>query len=171
MIRSLWARLTRADLLRRGVGGGVGLALLGGLPGARAAAARERGRAATRPSVHGFVTRPDLRPPVIGVVTPARGTADGYLFLAPSSGPGMRGGLIADNRGDPVYFRPATPRTVMDFRAGMLRGAPVLSWWEGRYVFGVGKVGDYVIMDDVVPRARAVLLGRASPSRLPRGRC
>ena len=98
--------------------------------------------APTRPSVHGFVTRPDLRPPVIGVVAPARGTADGYLFLAPSSGPGMRGGLIADDRGDPVFFRPATPRTVMDFRAGTLLGAPVLSWWEGRYVFGVGKVGD-----------------------------
>ncbi len=140
------ARLTRADLLRRGVGGGVGLALLGGLPG-RGMRLLESAAAATRPTVHGFVTRPDLRPPVIGVVTPARGTADGYLFLAPSSGPGMRGGLIADDRGDPVYFRPATPRTVMDFRAGTLRGAPVLSWWEGRYVFGVGKVGDYVIVD------------------------
>ena len=140
------ARLTRADLLRRGVGGGVGLALLGGLPG-RGVRLLESAAAATRPSVHGFVTRPDLRPPVIDVVTPARGTADGYLFLAPSSGPGMRGGLIADDRGDPVFFRPATPRTVMDFRAGTLRGAPVLSWWEGRYVFGVGKVGDYVIVD------------------------
>ena len=140
------ARLTRADLLRRGVGGGVALALLGGLPG-RGVRLLESAAAATRPSVHGFVTRPDLRPPVICIVAPARGTADGYLFLAPSSGPGMRGGLIADDRGDPVFFRPATPRTVMDFRAGTLRGAPVLSWWEGRYVFGVGKVGDYVIVD------------------------
>ena len=35
----------------------------------------------------------------------------------------------------------------MDFRAGLLRGKPVLSWWEGRYVFGVGKVGEYVIVD------------------------
>ena len=59
----------------------------------------------------------------------------------------MRGGLIADDRGDPVYFHPAKPKTVMDFRAGTLRGKPVLSWWEGRYVFGVGKVGDYVIVD------------------------
>jgi hypothetical protein len=138
--------LTRAELVRRGIAGGAGLALFGGLPGRGlrlldAAAARGR-------DVHGFVTRPDLRPPVITVVSPSRGSADGYLFLAPSSGPGMRGGLIADDHGDPVYFRPAAPRTVMDFRAGTLRGRPVLSWWEGRYVFGVGKVGEYVIVDD-----------------------
>jgi hypothetical protein len=121
--------------------------LLGG-PG-RGLQLLESAAAARKPrrDVHGFVTRPDLRPPVITVVSPARGTADGYLFLAPSSGPGMRGGLIADDGGNPVYFRPTTPRTVMDFRAGMLRGKPVLSWWEGRYVFGVGKVGDYVIVD------------------------
>jgi hypothetical protein len=120
----------------------VGLALLGRLPLLEAA------EAARRPhEVHGFVTRPDLRPPVISVASPARGTADGLLFLAPSSGPGMRGGLIADDRGQPVYFHPTAPRTVMDFRAGTLRGKPVLSWWEGRYVFGVGKVGEYVIVD------------------------
>ena len=138
--------LTRADLLRRGIGGGVGVALFGGLP-VRGLQLLESAEAARRLGVHGFVTRPDLRPPVITIASPARGTADGYLFLAPSSGPGMRGGLIADDRGDPVYFRPATPRTVMDFRAGMLRGKPVLSWWEGRYVFGVGKIGEYVIVD------------------------
>jgi hypothetical protein len=139
------ARLTRAELVRRGVGGGVGLALLGG-PG-RGLQLLESAAAARRADVHGFVTRPDLRPPVVTVVSPASGTANGYLFLAPSSGPGMRGSLIADDRGDPVYFRPATPRTVMDFRVGTLDGSPVLSWWEGRYVFGVGKVGDYVIAD------------------------
>jgi hypothetical protein len=138
--------LTRTDLLRRGIGAGAGLTLLGGLPG-RGLHLLENAEAARRPDVHGFVTRPDLRPPVITIASPAHGTADGLLFLAPSSGPGMRGGLIADDRGDPVYFRPATPRTVMDFRAGLLRGKPVLSWWEGRYVFGVGKVGEYVIVD------------------------
>jgi hypothetical protein len=141
------AGLTRADLLRRGIGGGVGFALLGGLPG-RGLQLLESADAARRPDVHGFITRPDLRPPVIDVVSPARGTADGRLFLAPSSGPGARGGLIADDRGQPVYFHPTTPNTVMDFRPGLLRGKPVLTWWEGRYVSGVGKVGDYVVLDD-----------------------
>ncbi|HEY7693819.1 MAG TPA: arylsulfotransferase family protein [Gaiellaceae bacterium] len=139
--------LTRGDLVRRGVGAGLGLGLLGGLP-ARGLRALDAAAAGKRPDVHGFVTRPDLRPPAIDVAATARGAADGYLFLAPSSGPGMRGGLIADDRGDPVYFHPTTPKTVMDFRPGLLGGKPVLSWWEGRYVFGVGKVGDYVVMDD-----------------------
>jgi len=140
------AGMTRAELVRRGLAGGVGLALFGGAPASwarpRAAAAGRR-----RAPIHGFVTRPDLRPPVITVSSPARGTAEGYLFLAPSSGPGMRGALIADDRGEPVYCHPTRPNTVMDFRPGTLRGEPVLSWWEGRYVFGVGKVGDYVVMD------------------------
>lgn len=139
-------RLTRAALVRRGLVGGAGLALLGGVP-ARGLELLDAPAAGRRADVHGFVTRPDLRPPEITVVSANGGTADGYLFLAPASGPGMRGGLIADDHGDPVYFHPTAPKTVMDFRPGELRGAPVLSWWEGRYVRGVGKVGAYVIMD------------------------
>jgi arylsulfotransferase ASST len=141
------ARLTRADLLRQGVGGAVGLALLGG-PGRGLQLLDAAAATGKKSPVHGFVTRPDLRPPKIYVAAAHSGTADGYLFLAPPGGPGMRGGLIADNNGDPVYFHPSKPNTVMDFRPGQLRGKPVLSWWEGRYVFGVGKVGDYVIVDD-----------------------
>ena len=140
--------------------------MLGGLP-VRGVRLLESADAASRPSVHGFVTRPDLRPPVISVATPARGTADGYLFLAPSSGPGMRGGLIADDRGDPVYFRPATPRTVMDFRAGTLRGAPVLSWWEGRYVFGVRDFSGYLQLCGGLPRLQEL---RRQELMLDRGR-
>src|SRR5262245_30054871 len=138
--------LTRAELVRRGIGGGVGLALFSGLP---ARGLRLLDAAAVPPApVHRFVTRPDLRPPVIYTEAGHGEIADGYLFLAPPGGPGMRGGLIADNNGDPVYFHPTKPRTVMDFRPGQLRDRPVISWWEGRYVFGVGKVGDYVIVDD-----------------------
>jgi Arylsulfotransferase (ASST) len=139
--------LTRAELVRRGIRGGAGLALLGAIPSSGLKLLDTAAAASTRAPVHGFVTRPDLRPPVITIASRARGTDDGYLFLAPPGGPGMRGGLIADNHGDPVYFHPTKPKTTMDFRPGLLRGKPVLSWWEGRYVFGVGKVGDYVIMD------------------------
>jgi hypothetical protein len=138
--------LTRAELVRRGIAGGIGLAALGGLP-ARGLGLLEAAAATTKPDVHGFITRPDLRPPVVTVVSKAHDTADGYLFLAPASGPGRRGCLIVDDAGEPVYFHPTTPNTAMDFSAGMLRGSPVLTWWEGRYVKGVGKIGDYVVMD------------------------
>jgi hypothetical protein len=132
--------LTRAELIRQGVGAGASLVLLGRLQARAAAVVKGR-------TVRGFVTRPDLRPPVVDVVSPARGTADGYVFLAPASGPGQRGGLIVDDAGEPVYCHPSWPRTTMDFRPGLLRGKPVLTWWEGRYVRGVGKVGEYVVMD------------------------
>jgi hypothetical protein len=137
--------LTRAELVRRGIGAGAGFVLLGGFTGglrlSDAVAARKS------PAVHGFITRPNLRPPVVTIVSHRRGTAEGYLFLAPASGRGQRGCLIVDDRGEPVYFHPTWPKTAMDFRPGMFHGAPVLTWWEGRFVKGVGKVGDYVIMD------------------------
>jgi hypothetical protein len=132
--------------------GGVGFALLGGgevyrwvtKSGTAFANAAETVAAPVRR----FVTRPDLRPPAITVAHAAKGTASGLLFLAPPSGPGQRGALIVDNRGDTVWFHPTTPKTTMGFRAGFYKGKPVLSWWEGRHVQGVGKVGEYVIVDD-----------------------
>src|SRR5919109_2541512 len=123
--------LTRAELVRRGIGAGFGLAVLGGVSRGGLELLETAAAARRKPPVHAFVTRPDLRPPVVTVVSRARGTADGYLFLAPASGPGQRGGLILDDAGEPVYFHPSKPRTVMDFRPGVLRGQPVLTWWEG----------------------------------------
>jgi hypothetical protein len=137
--------LTRSELVRRGVGGAVGLALFGEIP--RRVLPLHEAAASTKSVVHGFVTRPDLRPPVVTVVSRRGETGDGHLFLAPSSGPGQRGALIVDDTGEPVYFHPTAPKTVMDFRPGLLRGAPVLTWWEGRHIRGVGKVGEYVVLD------------------------
>ena len=96
--------------------------------------------------VRSFVTRRDLHPPRLRVVThgePARG----LLFLAPSSGPGQRGLLIADSSGEPVWFHPTTPQTAMNFRAARYRGKPVLTWWEGKATSGLGT-GTHVILDD-----------------------
>ena len=81
------------------------------------------------------------------MVRPAAKTADGLLFLSPPSGPFKRGVLILDNAGEVVWFHPTTPRTAMDFRAGLYKGEPVLTWWEGLHVRGVGKVGEYVMVD------------------------
>jgi hypothetical protein len=55
--------------------------------------------------------------------------------------------MILDETGEVVWFLPTTPRTCMDFRAGLYKGKPALSWWEGKYVAGVGRVGEYVLMD------------------------
>src|SRR6476619_1548773 len=102
------AGLTRAQLLARG--GVAGLAALGlerGLLGhVEEALAAPTAAPAT---VRTFITRPDLRPLRLTIRHPATGTPDGYLFIAPTSGPGQRGTLIFDNHGEPVWFRAVTP--------------------------------------------------------------
>ncbi len=153
--------LTRSELLAKGgaaglavVAAGTGARLLGGTGEAFAASLQ-----ATAPSkVHAFVSRPDLTPPLLTIRHPARNAGEGLLFIAPSSGPGQRGPLIFDNQGQPVWYHPTNPQTTTDFKAGMLNGKPVLSWWEGKYSKqGLGR-GIYVILDDtyrVVARIKA----------------
>ena len=66
--------------------------------------------AAADAAVQVFHSEPRLRPPTVAIVRHApAGDADGYLFLAPSSGPGQRGVLILDDSGEVVWFHP-TPR-------------------------------------------------------------
>jgi hypothetical protein len=137
---------TRAALLERAAGLAAGLTIVGGAGGlARAGSALAASGAAASRAVWHFVSRRDLRPPRLTVLH-AGPTADGYLFLAPSSGPGQRGLLIADAAGDPVWFHPTTPHTAMNFRAARYKGKPVLTWWEGKATSGLGT-GTHVILD------------------------
>jgi Arylsulfotransferase (ASST) len=119
-----------------GDAGGLADGLLGAAP---ASAASVRG-------VQRFLSRPDLRPIAVDVVRPARDTAPGLLFIAPSSGPGDRGVMILDNAGKVVWWHSTEPLTAMNFRAALYKGEPVLTWWEGKSVKGLG-VGDCVIFD------------------------
>jgi Arylsulfotransferase (ASST) len=141
---------TRQDILCGAARAGAGLFVLGGAGGlAERGLALARGvpaGGASSRSVERFRSRPDLRPPVVEIVHPARGTAPGYLFLAPSSGPGQRGVLILDDAGEVVWFRSTAPLTAMNFRAAVYRGEPVLTWWEGKSRRGTG-VGECVIVD------------------------
>ncbi len=134
------ARLDRRALLTRTAGVGAGLVLGGRLPGQTAAAA------ASGANELRFVSRPDLIPPKLTVVRRSGETAPGLLFLGPSSGPGQRGALIADDSGEPVWFHPTVPQTVTNFRAALYRGEPVLTWWEGKTRHGLG-IGEHVVFD------------------------
>ena len=126
--------MTRGELLRRG-----GALLLAGpalkLPQLRLADEK----------VQRFVSRPDLKPAVL-TVQQAHATAPGYVFLAPSSGPGQRGAMIADNRGDLVWFHPVTHKVVTDFKVQQWKNKPVLTWWEGKDADGLGD-GEWVVVD------------------------
>ena len=81
------------------------------------------------------------------MVTPARGTAPGYVFLAPKKDVDQAGPLILDDRGQVVWFDPLETHGVTDFRVQTYRGKPVLTWWQGQSDKGIGN-GNYVILDD-----------------------
>jgi hypothetical protein len=114
-------------------------------PKATTAAATPKPAAAS-PFRH-YHSRPDLKPPLISVRTPAHNTAPGYVFLAPKMVVAQAGPMIMDNRGEVVWFKPLNTRGVTDFRVQQYEGKPVLTWWRG-HVSNAG-VGDgwYVLYD------------------------
>jgi hypothetical protein len=93
-----------------------------------------------------FVSRPDLRPPRVSVHVTARGTAPGYIFIAPKGHVTQAGPLILDNEGHVVWFRPVDTRGVTDFRVQRFRGTRVLTWWRGSAPHHPGT-GGYTIAD------------------------
>jgi hypothetical protein len=80
------------------------------------------------------------------VLRPAHGTARGLVFLAPSSGPGQRGPMIVDDAGELVWFHPVAGKAAADFKVGLYKGKPVLTWWEGKSVAGLAD-GEWVVLD------------------------
>ena len=152
-------RWTRAEFARKAIGGGAGLFVLGSLDAGALAAVFDRSE------VRSFVTRPDLRPPIVEIVHASGEAADGALFVAPSSGPGQRGPLILDDRGEVVWFKPTTPHTAMNFRSALFRGKPVLTWWEGSTERGLGT-GEHVILDQSYREVARIPAGGGRPSDL-----
>ena len=122
-------RLNRAEFLSAA----AAAALAARLPELAAAAGENLQR---------FVSRPDLKPPLVTT----RGATTDFVFLAPSSGPGQRGAMILDGRGDLVWFHPVADKVVTDFKLQQLHGTPVLTWWEGKSQHGVGD-GEWVVVD------------------------
>jgi hypothetical protein len=160
-------RLTRSQLLRA-AGSGAGLYVVAGIAPVRGGLVE---RALAVPSkqsaarVQTFRTRPDLSPPVIEILHAGRGAAPGYVFIAPSSGPGQRGVMMFDDAGDLVWFHPTVPQTAMNFRAQSFRGKPVLTWWEGKSHKGVG-VGACVIVDQSYREIARFRAGHRRPADL-----
>jgi arylsulfotransferase ASST len=107
------------------------------------------------PQAQRFRSRPDLRPPLVHVVTPAHGTAPGDIFIAPKKYVAQAGPLILDDRGHVVWFHPLDTDGVTDFRVQRYRGRPVLTWWRGRPEHGDGT-GGYAIVDDTYGQIAAV---------------
>ncbi len=72
--------------------------------------------------------------------------------------------MILDPAGDLVWFLPVRPGSNMtNLRAQTYRGAPVLTWWEGRLTQGHGA-GVAVIADTSYRRTDTVLAGHGVPT-------
>jgi hypothetical protein len=110
------------------------------------------------PPFQHFQSRPDLKPPLVHVITRARATAPGFIFIAPKKSVAQAGPLILDDRGRVVWFHPLDTRGVTDFRVQRYRGRPVLTWWRGRPTGGKGD-GNYAIFDSSYRRVAQVRPG------------
>jgi hypothetical protein len=92
-----------------------------------------------------YVSRPDLKPQRVQILKQARGTAPGYVFIAPKKDALQDGPLIVDNNGNVIWFLPLSGGAT-DFRAQRYLGKPVLTWWRGRSEDGE-RLGRYAIYD------------------------
>ncbi len=159
------ARISRRQLLNRGGQGLLGataLAVAGGrgaghllASGARVstsrAGAERAGNVGPLPAGR-FRTAPDLVPPDLQIAHLGAATDSGSVMVTPSLLPGVRGldqagavatgkgqmGLmILDVTGEIVWFQPSAQLTT-NLQVQQYRGRPVLTYWQGKIVNGIG---------------------------------
>jgi hypothetical protein len=122
---------------------------------------RSNTRPVPPPEPHHYMSRADLQPPVLTVSTNHPGSSAPDLLLSPLPAPPpgqtppspdvlARGPVIYDARGEPVWFHPQVGGSAQhDLRVQNYHGAPVLTWWQGQFLFpypGIG-LGEDVIVD------------------------
>jgi hypothetical protein len=136
--------LPEPGLSRRGF-----LAVAGALLGGAKLAPLANAAAAEPTAPHRFVSRPDLRPPVVAVNTTSETASAGHIFIAPFQITGKAGSnygaLIVDGRGQPIWFKPESTKTAMNLRVQRYKGKPVITWYEGDVLGGYG--GDFIVAD------------------------
>lgn len=158
--------LSRRDLLRSGGALGAAAVVASGLGRAapKASLARstslrpEQGGPPAHP-VGRFVTEPGLVPPEIQATELSTPAQAGYVMLTPSplpsgrmltntqsvaAGKGQMGTLITDLRGRPLWFKPSNQLTT-NLQVQSYRGQPVLTYWEGKIVDGIGYGTGYLL--------------------------
>ena len=104
---------------------------------------------AKNPGIAALHTLPDLHPPRLNVDHPARGAAEGLVFVAEKGGKHKPSGtVIADSTGRIVWYHEVPfGLEATDFRTQTYQGKPVLTWWQGTISkTGVGR-GSYVVYD------------------------
>jgi len=109
--------------------------------------------ASTGPTTRSYRSRPDLKVPILTTTNTASSAVHGRFFIAPG------GPMIADERGEPLWFHPVSGKNVSNFRAQLYAGNPVLTWWEGKVGVGYGVTGELVIADTSYKELRRISAG------------
>jgi hypothetical protein len=94
-----------------------------------------------------FRSEPKLLPPSLKILAKKKGRASGDIFTAPKISRGQDGAMIADSKGQLIWWHRAPKgNSIYDFRVQQLDGKPVLTWWQGEVLFAKGY-GQGVIYD------------------------
>jgi hypothetical protein len=108
--------------------------------------------------VWSFQSRPDLTPAAVKIVQQSGGLGSDDVFLTPQFGPLQNGPEILDPSGGLVWFDPVpSGETATNLQVQQYQGQPVLTWWQGHTVAGMG-IGQDMIYDSSY-RPVAVLSG------------
>jgi hypothetical protein len=158
-------KLSRRQFLPRAAAAAGGVLAAGALgyelPHRSGSAHRSPARSPSTPTptsgastVQRFLTRPDLRPPVVRVTQlgaqPAAGSAPRFILLAPINtvpAPEPQEGLMMiDRLARLVWFSPASSGSAFDLDVQSYGGKPALTWWQGRVAsahgYGSGEIGN-----------------------------
>ena len=102
-----------------------------------------------------FRSRPDLRPPLLKVLTPDADASSGPVFMDAQQAP-QNGPMILDSQGRLVWFkRLPGNKFATDVRPQTYRGQSVLTYWQGYLVAAHGH-GDDVILNRSYHRVATV---------------
>lgn len=163
---------SRRALLARGSKGVLGLAALGAGSGlglaepGTASAAGVSPVAGTPPRGH-FRTEPDIIPPSLQLTDYGVDPAMGLVMMTPSplpigrllssteaveKGLGMTGMMITNPNGSLVWFKESPPFAT-NLQVQSYRGKPVLIYWTGNIVTGIGYGNGYILNQAYEPVA------------------
>jgi hypothetical protein len=142
---------------------GVALALVLVLGGCDA---DEPPAAERAPTTGEFVTRPDLRPPVVDVTTSHAGPDSGYVCLLArpdrrEAGDPQGYAMLVDTAGRPVWVERFDDDGTFpnDLAVQTYRGEPVLTYWRGSSPDRGWGNGEYVVLDRGYRRIATVRAG------------
>jgi hypothetical protein len=94
------------------------------------------------PPPQNFASEPNLHPPAVSASSDPD-TSSGDIFVTPEGA----GPMILNGKGQLVWFDRITGDEAFNLQVQRYEGRPVLTWWQGKVIYGHGIDGEDVILD------------------------